>query len=65
MADIKTTSEITDETSANYNYAKSEVTCINESLDQTTSTHPDGEAIIYLKQKIDELITEVNILKNQ
>jgi len=65
MSDIKTTSELTDETDAKYNYAKSHIEYINESFDETLSKNIDGEAIVYLKLKIDELITEVNTLKNQ
>ena len=64
MADIKTTSEITNETDVKYDFAKTNINFINESFDQTISKDMDGEAIIYLKLKIDELIAEVNELKN-
>ena len=65
MADIKTTSQITDETDSKYDFAKSKLEYINESFAQTDSINMDGEALIYLKLKIDELIAEVNTLKNQ
>jgi len=65
MADIKTTSQISNETDSTYDFAKSNLEFINESFDQTTSKGMDGEAIVYLKLKIDELIAEVNALKNQ
>ena len=65
MADIKTTSEIVNETDSTYDFAKSNIEFINESFDQTISKGMDGEAIVYLKLKIDELIAEVNILKNK
>ena len=65
MSDIKTTSQITNETDSTYNFAKSNIEYINESFDQTISKGMDGEAIVYLKLKIDELIAEVNELKNQ
>ena len=65
MADIKTTSQISNETDSTYDFAKSNIEFINESFDQTTSKGMDGEAIVYLKLKIDELIAEVNALKNQ
>ena len=64
MADIKTTSEIVNETDSTYDFAKSNIEFINESFDQTISKGMDGEAIVYLKLKIDELIAEVNELKN-
>jgi hypothetical protein len=64
MADIKTTSQIANETDSSYDFAKTNIEFINESFDQTTSKGMDGEAIIYLKLKIDELIAEVNALKN-
>jgi hypothetical protein len=63
MADIKTTSQISNETDSTYDFAKSNIEFINESFDQTTSKGMDGEAIVYLKLKIDELIAEVNELK--
>ena len=65
MADIKTTSQIANETDPTYDFAKSNIEFINESFDQTVSKGMDGEAIVYLKLKIDELIAEVNALKNQ
>jgi len=65
MADIKTTSQISNETDSTYDFAKSNIEFINESFDQTTSKGMDGEAIVYLKLKIDELVAEVNVLKNQ
>ena len=65
MADIKTTSEIVNETDSTYDFAKSNIEFINESFDQTISKGMDGEAIVYLKLKIDELVTEINTLKNQ
>ena len=64
MADIKTTSEIVNETDSTYDFAKSNIEFINESFDQTISKGMDGESIVYLKLKIDELIAEVNRLKN-
>tara|TARA_R110000744_G_scaffold70959_1_gene143110 strand:+ start:273 stop:470 length:198 start_codon:yes stop_codon:yes gene_type:complete len=64
MADIKTTSQITNETDSTYDYSKSNIEDINETFDQTICKGIDGAAIIYLKQKIDELIAEVNTLKN-
>jgi len=64
MADIKTTSEIANETASQYDYAKLNIESINDSFDQTVGKLQDGEAMVYLKLKIDELIEEVNKLKN-
>ena len=65
MADIKSTNEITNETASRYDFAKTNIESINDSFSETSGKGQDGDALVYLKLKIDELITEVNTLKNQ
>ena len=56
MADIRTTSQ---EFTASGSLKNPEQILTKEELN-----HPLQETIIFLQKKIDELITEVNILKN-
>tara|TARA_R110000824_G_scaffold259928_1_gene448601 strand:+ start:512 stop:685 length:174 start_codon:yes stop_codon:yes gene_type:complete len=56
MADIRTTSQ---EFTASGSLKNPEQILTTEELN-----HPLQETIIFLQKKIDELITEVNILKN-